>query len=244
MKITVIGYWHAYPEANEATSCYLLEKDNFRLLIDCGSGAVSQLQNFCQIEDINAVVLSHYHADHMADVGVLRYAAMMKTLAGKMTEPLVIYGHAFDEEKFQSLSYKQFVRAVAYREEEPLKVGPFTIQFLRTVHPVPCFAMRITDGKHVIAYTADTEMFAKLPRFIQNCDLLIAECSFFQDEQKAGGHLSSLDVAQLARDGNAKHVLLTHLPHFGSHARLLKEVKSSYRGEVDVATTGWTKLFR
>ncbi|MCX8046397.1 MAG: MBL fold metallo-hydrolase, partial [Anoxybacillus gonensis] len=43
MKVTVIGYWGAFPKKNEATSCYLFEHDGFRLLVDCGSGALAQL---------------------------------------------------------------------------------------------------------------------------------------------------------------------------------------------------------
>lgn len=243
VKLTVVGYWHAYPKANEATSGFLLEKDGFSLLIDCGSGVVSQLQNYCQLEQLDAVILSHYHQDHMADIGVLQYAIMMNTYAGKITKALPIYGHKLDEAKFHSLTYEPFVKGMEYRPDETLEIGPFSINFLQTNHPAPCFAMQITDHKHVLVYTADTDMFDELPAFIRDCDLLITECSFFANQKKAGGHLSSKDVSHLARLTQPKHVLLSHLPHFGSHKQLLEEVQNEYKGNVELAATGWTKSF-
>lgn len=243
MKLTVIGFWHAYPEVNEATSGYLLEKDGFKLLIDCGSGVVSQLQNYCSVNELDAVILSHYHHDHMADIGVLRYAIMMNMYAGKRSKALPIYGHTLDKAKFQSLAYEQFVASHEYKPNETLHIGPFSMKFLRTDHPAPCFAMQITDGKNVLVYTADTDMFPELPAFIQDCDLLITECSFYENQRKAGGHLSSKDVGELAQASQPKHVLLTHLPHFGSHEQLLLEVKKYFQGKVDLAATGWTKSF-
>ncbi len=63
MKMTVVGFWGGFPEAGEATSGYLFEHDGFRLLVDCGSGVLAQLQKYITPSDIDAVVLSHYHHD-------------------------------------------------------------------------------------------------------------------------------------------------------------------------------------
>ena len=77
MKMTVVGFWGGFPEAGEATSGYLFEHDGFRLLVDCGSGVLAQLQKYITPSDIDAVVLSHYHHDHVADIGVLQYARLI-----------------------------------------------------------------------------------------------------------------------------------------------------------------------
>ena len=69
MKITTIGWWGAYPDANEASSGYLLESEGYYVLIDCGSGVLSRLQNYIALQNLDAVVLSHYHWDHVADIG-------------------------------------------------------------------------------------------------------------------------------------------------------------------------------
>lgn len=243
MKITVIGFWGAYPKAGEATSGYLLEKDQFRLLIDCGSGVVSQLQKYCSLNELDAVILSHYHHDHMADIGVLQYARMINISAGLCNKLLPIYGHTFDQESFQKLSYESYVKAYPYNPEKTLEIGPFTISFLKTIHPVPCCAMRITDGVHTIVYTADTELFPELALFAKDCDLLITECSFFEEQQQGGGHLRSVDVGEIANVAKPKQILLSHLPHFGDHKLLLKQVQNYFPGNVELARTGWTKSF-
>lgn len=77
MKMTVVGFWGGFPEAGEATSGYLFEHDGFRLLVDCGSGVLAQLQKYITPSHIDAVVLSHYHHDHVADIGVLQYARLI-----------------------------------------------------------------------------------------------------------------------------------------------------------------------
>jgi ribonuclease BN (tRNA processing enzyme) len=89
MKITTIGWWGAYPNAGQATSGYLLESEDFSVLIDCGSGVLTQLQHYTTLQAIDAVVLSHYHADHVADIGCLQYAARILMDLGQRKQPLV-----------------------------------------------------------------------------------------------------------------------------------------------------------
>src|SRR5690625_3589619 len=73
LKLTVIGCWGGYPAPGGSTSAYMVEKNNFTLLIDLGSGSLSTLQAYKNVMDIDAVIISHYHSDHIADIGVLQY---------------------------------------------------------------------------------------------------------------------------------------------------------------------------
>ncbi|GAE46916.1 metal-dependent hydrolase [Mesobacillus boroniphilus JCM 21738] len=61
LKLTIVGFWGGYPKVNEASTGYLLEHEGFRLMIDFGSGVLAKLQNFVQPEELDALVLSHYH---------------------------------------------------------------------------------------------------------------------------------------------------------------------------------------
>src|SRR5690625_7112639 len=79
MELTVIGYWGGYPAENGVTSAYLIEKDGFNLVIDLGSGALSKLHKYIDVAQIDAVLLSHYHHDYVADLGVLQYARLVKS---------------------------------------------------------------------------------------------------------------------------------------------------------------------
>src|SRR5690625_2218100 len=101
MKVTVIGYWGGFPAPNSATSTYLVEKGGFALVVDMGSGGLATLQKYKQISDIDAVILSHYHHDHVADIGVLQYACLVQSYITGETTVLPIYGHQEDETGFK-----------------------------------------------------------------------------------------------------------------------------------------------
>ena len=73
MKLTVLGCLGAYPYKNQGTTGYLLQSDGFNLLIDAGSATLIKLQEHLDPLDLDAVILSHYHHDHIADLGVLQY---------------------------------------------------------------------------------------------------------------------------------------------------------------------------
>ncbi|GAJ25934.1 metal-dependent hydrolase [Liquorilactobacillus sucicola DSM 21376 = JCM 15457] len=73
MKITILGFFGGYPYDGKATSSYLLQSDGYNLLLDCGSGALLNLEKELDPLQLNAVLLSHYHQDHIADIGVLQY---------------------------------------------------------------------------------------------------------------------------------------------------------------------------
>ncbi|MBP3953472.1 MBL fold metallo-hydrolase [Bacillus suaedae] len=244
MKITVVGFWHGYPEKGDATSGYLLEKGDNKLLLDCGSGVLSSIEKYCLLSELNGVVLSHYHHDHMADIGVYQYAQIL-TASEEQRKVPTIYGHNDDKEAFSSLQKEGFVQAIEYKEGEPLEIGPFLFTFFKTNHPVPCYAMRIECDQKSIVYTADSSYMEELAVFADESDLLIAECSTYANNDLSQfGHMNSHDVGLLARRANTKELLLTHLPHIGDHQNLKREASDYFNGTISIATSGWTKEFK
>ncbi|HYK72753.1 MAG TPA: MBL fold metallo-hydrolase [Pseudoneobacillus sp.] len=239
MRLSVIGFWGGYPKRNEASSGYILEHDGFNLLIDCGSGVLSKLQNYLQPEEIDAVILSHYHPDHIADIGVLQHARLIQGFLGKDFGTLPIYGHDHDQQEFMKLTYKEITKGVAYNPSLPLKVGPFEISFVQTNHPAVCYAMRIEVEGKILIYTGDTSFKEELISFSKDADLLLCECNFYGNQNgKSAGHMTSIDAGTLAHDSNAKKLVLTHLPHYGNLAQLVEEAKSKYGREVHLAKEG------
>jgi ribonuclease BN (tRNA processing enzyme) len=236
MELTVIGYWGGYPKKNGASSGYLLEHNGFNLLLDCGSGVLSKLQNVVQPEDLDAVILSHYHPDHIADIGVLQHARLIQGFLGKKMTALPIYGHHFDHNEFVKLTYKKITKGMAYDPVTPLSAGPFTITFLKTDHPVPCYAMRIeADGKTII-YTGDGSYKAELINFCNQADLLLCECNFYGNQDgKQAGHMTSIEAGRLAQQAQVKQLCLTHLPHYGNTSDLFSEASAEYTGIIKLA---------
>lgn len=239
MKLTIIGFWGGYPNKDSATSSYLLEKDNYKLILDMGSGSLSKLQKFLPVSELDAVILSHYHHDHVADIGVLQYAKLIDYYVHNNEKKLKIFGHTEDKDGYQSLSH-QYTEGIAYNPDELLKTGPFEITFLRTEHPVPCFGMRITDGKKTIVYTADSSYTEAWIPFAEDADLLITDCNYFkgQDGTKAG-HMNSEEAASIAQAAGVKQLVLSHLPQFGVLEQLKEEAQHIYTGEIVLAAEGY-----
>ncbi|WP_430787769.1 MBL fold metallo-hydrolase [Virgibacillus flavescens] len=243
MKCTVIGFWGGYPAEGGATSAYLLEKDDFSLLIDVGSGALSTVQKYKHVMEIDAVVLSHYHHDHIADIGVLQYAWLVHSYLREEKEILPIYGHKENKDKFETLTH-QCTEGISYDPGKELHVGPFVITFLKTNHPVPCYGMRITDGEDVIVYTADTSYKEEWNDFAKEADLLITDCNFYESQDgSAAGHMNSKEGATIASRANVGELMLSHLPQYGDRNDLVLEAQKYFTGKIELAETGrvWEK---
>ncbi|MGM0874500.1 MAG: MBL fold metallo-hydrolase [Bacillota bacterium] len=240
MKLKVIGYWGGFPAVNEATSGYLLESNGYRLLVDCGSAVLSKLQETIAIDELDAVILSHFHHDHIADIGPLQYASYVTSFIKGSKKTIPIYAHTLDREAFDKLTYKEATKGIEYDPNQSLTIGPFTITFLRTIHPAPCFAMRITDQQSTIIYTADSSFQDAFIPFSAGADLLIAESSLYANQDGTNaGHMNSKEAARIAHDAGVKQLILTHLPHFGEHDKLVKEATEQFKGQVVLASSGY-----
>lgn len=236
MKITVIGCWGGYPAKNEASSGYLLEYENYRILLDCGSGVLSQLQNHMKPEELDAVVLTHYHPDHVADIGVLQHAVLIQNILNGSKKNIPIYGHTLDADEFEKLTYKDITHGIAYSEDEPLQIGPLTFTFLRTKHPVPCFAMRIEAEGQVIVYTGDSAYLEELADFAKGANVLLCESNFYGDMDGSGaGHMTGREAGKIAEKADVQLLLLTHLPHYGDHDQLKREAGESFKRGIAIA---------
>ncbi len=203
-----------------------------------GSGALLKLQNYINIGDINAVILSHYHTDHIADIGVLQHAKLVEYYTTDNDAVLPIYGHNEDYDAFMRLNH-DYTEAVSYHPNETMKLGPLFIRFLKTKHSVPCYGMRITDGDSSIVYTADTAFQEEWIPFSKDADLLLADTNFYANMDAASaGHMTSEEVGTIAKSANVKEVILTHLPHFGNHESLITEAKTVFSRKVTLAYEG------
>ena len=212
MELTVLGFWGAYPWKNQGTSSYLLQADGFSLLIDAGSSTLNRLQEKIDPLSLDSVIISHYHYDHIADLGVLQYYRQLHP-KGKAVPVLPIYGHDLDANHFASLTLPNVSLGQAYYEDQELVIGPFNIKFLRTKHPVICFAMRIEEiatGK-VLVYTADSGWIPELPAFVKGADVLIADTYFLSGQENHHAHLTSREAGELAKNGQVKTLILSHL---------------------------------
>src|SRR5918996_3584978 len=74
MRVTVLGKSPSWQDAGGACSGYLIEEGDTAVLVDCGNGVFSKLRERIDYVDVDAVVISHLHADHFLDLVPYAYA--------------------------------------------------------------------------------------------------------------------------------------------------------------------------
>ncbi|MGK0551319.1 MBL fold metallo-hydrolase [Enterococcus faecalis] len=228
MKLTVLGCWGAYPYQGQGTSSYLLESAGFHLLIDAGSTTLVQLEKILDPLKLDAVILSHYHHDHIADLGVLQYYRQLyPTLTP--TPVLPIYGHTEDRNHFDELTLSGVSEGHAYFEAEELKLGPFLITFMKTIHPVPCYAMRIVEAStgKVLVFTGDSGYLESFIPFAQSADVFLVDTYLFEGNENHHAHFTAKEAGTIAKAAKVKKLILTHLPQHGSLIELKAQAQKA-----------------
>ncbi|MDB5085640.1 MAG: Metal-dependent hydrolase of the beta-lactamase superfamily, partial [Bacilli bacterium] len=194
IKVHVLGCWGAYPAPGEATAGYLLETPRYKVLIDCGSGVLAQLFRICPIEELSAVIITHHHHDHIADLGVFGYAVLLSRLTGQRTQQLPLYLPHSDSELMQELRREPLLQVETIDEHSQIDLAGMKITFAPTVHALYCLAIRFEIEGQVFVFSADSAYCEPLIRQAQNADLFICEASLFAEQTdiaQQAGHLTS-----------------------------------------------------
>lgn len=235
LKITVLGCLGAYPYNGQGTSSYLLESEGFHLLLDAGSTTLVNLEEKIDPLTLDAVILSHYHHDHIADLGVLQYYRQLYPVL-EPTPILPIYGHTEDQEHFEALNLANVSTAIPYFEAEELKIGPFLITFMKTIHPVPCYAMRFVEEKtgKIFVYTGDSGYLESFIDFANEADVFLADTYLFAGNENHHAHFTAKESGEIAKAAKVKKLILTHLPQHGSLALLREQAEKASGQEIPV----------
>lgn len=262
MRLVVVGSAGSFPAPDSAASCYLVQAEGpdgaggtrtWNVLLDLGNGALGPLQRHIAPAALDAVAISHLHADHVADVVVL--GVMLRyDPRGLRPDPLPLYGPEGVHERLAQLSGHDPATSTAahlalgtWRAGEPVRVGPLTIEPVPVLHPVPAFGFRVTGpsetdpGRPVtLAYTGDTDECAGLDDLARGADLLLAEAAYLETTPGAarGVHLTGRRAAEAAQRGGSRRLLLTHLVAWNDPAESLAEARGAYDGPVDLARPG------
>jgi ribonuclease BN (tRNA processing enzyme) len=212
LRLIVLGCYGPYPPAGGACSGYLVYEDGHSLLIDCGNGVLSRLQEHLKFWKLNAAIISHLHADHYSDLMIMRYGLEIAFAQNFRSGPLPLYAPAEPASEFERLPYKNAYTVKGINDGEELKLGPFTIKFKAGVHAVRSLAMRIESSSGTMVYSGDTEYFQEFELFAAGVDTLLCEANYLEAdiENNLPNHLSSAQAARIAAAAGVKKLLLTH----------------------------------
>ncbi len=220
MKLTVLGCDGSFPGAHGACSSYLVESDDGRLLLDLGCGALPQLMARCRPEELDAVVITHWHNDHASDMLALQYYLLikklrMKVLAPKQTHPLkeLLGQEEFD---FKDLGI-------------PRSIAGFDLSAHPVRHPLPAYAVKLSRNGKTLVYTGDTAGGEGLAAFCFGADLLICDACFTTAQWREGlPHFTAAQAGQLAKDAGVQKLMITHAQPGSDKAALLREARAFF----------------
>ena len=236
IKVNVLGFWGTFPSAGGATSGFLVTGKNGQLLLDCGSGVMSRMPFYTNVESVSAVLLTHLHFDHMCDVGILQYAANFAIRNRKKKEKLQIYSPSEPADIWQTLKGEN-VDLHNIEDNLNINIAGMNISFMAVNHTIPCYAIRIEQDETVVTYITDTVYMETLSDFCRDSDLLICGAAVSSESRHTTGkgHMNALQAGQIAREGNVKRLLLSHISHDCDIEQLRKNASDSYGNEVFLA---------
>ncbi|CAN5356377.1 MBL fold metallo-hydrolase [soil metagenome] len=247
MRLTVLGRSPARPNPGEACAGYLIEGGGSRLLFDIGPGVVAQLLRRHHPDELDAVIISHMHADHMLDLVTLRYVYPWRRLSADERLRVVLPPGSADQLLDLAKGVggaKHFEDAFQLSEHDgisPFRFRSLTVTPRETQHYIPCWGFRVEADGRRLAYTADTAPYSGLTDLADDADLLLSEAtlrSLDEDAQppEPRGHLTPAEAGAVARDGGARRLVLTHLPVNGDDAMWARtDAAATFGSEVEIA---------
>lgn len=212
MRLTVLGCYGPYPPAGGCCSGYLLQEEGCSLLLDCGNGVLSRLQKHQDYRELDAILVSHLHADHMSDIMIMRYGLQLAIGEGLRSESLPLYAPGSPEIEFERLTYKSAYNVNMLKAGNTVQIGPFTILAGEGIHSVSSMAIRIRTSSGLIVYSGDTEYYPGLSEFAIGADIFLCEANYLEKDIASNltNHLSSAQAAQIAAKAGVKRLILTH----------------------------------
>jgi ribonuclease BN (tRNA processing enzyme) len=242
MRMTVLGGCGAWPAAGQACSGYLVEHDGFRVVIDPGYATVPRLLERVAAERVDAVLLSHGHPDHCADLNPLLRA---RALGGAAPPALPVHALPGAADRVLALDEPGTLAGAsavsAFTAGESFEVGPLRVDTWPLPHFVPNAGLRLLAGGRVLAYTGDTgPSGGAIVELASAADLFLAEASFAEQvPATAAPYLSSARQAgEAAAAAGAGRLLLTHLLPGTVPERAEAAARRAYDGELGVARGG------
>lgn len=230
MEIKVLGTVSPYPKGNSNCPGFLISNNDKKIMLDSGTGTSRMLDIYNDLHNL-AIIISHYHPDHYADIFSLAYATYISHKLGYLEEKVKVYlphsNHyykvtgewqtpvnlALEPYNFVTKLYPEnYMKYIGYSEKDTLSIGDMHISFAKNPHEGKTYAIKIATNDGTIVYSSDTGyQNNKIVTLAQDADILICEATYLKGQDKGKDtHLYASEAAKIARDANVKNLYLFH----------------------------------
>ncbi|MGH4016792.1 MAG: MBL fold metallo-hydrolase [Pseudonocardiaceae bacterium] len=247
MLLTVLGCSGSVPGPESPASGYLIRAGNTTVVLDLGNGSFGALQRHVDPFALDAVILSHLHPDHCADLSALTVYLRYHPSRPRRG-PLVLHGPSEAAERLAAayapsaadragtdLSDVYDVRPLT----DPVQIGAVEVRAVPVDHPCEAYAIRVSAAGRTLVYSGDTGPCRSLVELATGADVLLAEASWpDRPGNPRGMHLSGRDAGQAAAAAGVGRLLITHVPPWTDAGKVLAEAKASYEGPIEVVRAG------
>jgi ribonuclease BN (tRNA processing enzyme) len=233
--LTVLGSSGAYPTKSNPCSAYIVELAGFRILLDAGYSAFSALLHHLTPDAIDAVIVTHGHPDHCADLNPLLRARALGYSCG----PLPLYCPPGALDAVLALDrpgmLDSFYELCEFTPGSSFTVGPFQVDTRLLPHWLPNAGVRLNDS---VVYTGDTGPSPLIAELAEGVRTLIADASY-PSLVPAGAEeflSSASDAGRHATAAGVRRLVLSHVMPGADSDEALLAARGTFDGEVVLAS--------
>jgi ribonuclease BN (tRNA processing enzyme) len=229
MKLTALGASGGFPAAGEATSGYLLELDGKHILIDCGSGVLVNLFRYIRLDQLDGIIITHLHIDHICDMPMLKQAIDLTRKYATDLPAIPVIAPATPEAAAAGLQGDGDLIVGQISPGSTMNMFGAQVRFLPMEHPVETYGLIIEKDGRKLAYTSDTVPCTNLQILLQDADLALMDAGSLERLRRPKMlHLTAAECGVLARACQVKRLLLAHLLPLVDPQEVLAEARAQY----------------
>jgi ribonuclease BN (tRNA processing enzyme) len=242
--LTILGTSAAYPGPGQACSGLLVQQTPTNILIDCGTGVLSNLEKSLELHAVSDIIITHMHADHFIDLIPYRYALKYGFDSSQSIQPklhlppggIKLLNQVVTPFSESDNFFADVFKISEYNPEKALRMGNLNIKLVPVSHYIPSYAISISNS-HKIAYSSDTGMCSGLSQVALNADILVCNVGrcLEPDRDSLWGHLRPSEAGTLAKEAGVKRLILTHLWPNCNHTARYNEAADNFGGPTELA---------
>ena len=230
MELNVIGCYGPVSSKEGPTSSYLIKTNEKNILLDIGAGSLVNLQKVINIDDIDLIILSHLHSDHMNDLNILRY--YLENTGKKMD---ILLPNEPEKEYLEIASLDCFNTGVI-TDNMILNIEGIEFSFLSGDHPYKSYMTKISSEGKTFVYSGDTCLCDNLKVFLEGADYALLDGAFTEEHKgNPKAHMLASECAKVCEEVGVGKLMITHLSPFVDRKEYLLDAKKGSNLEATLA---------